>query len=150
MYICFRLPVNACCLHLFIIRGNKKKSLFLVDATRIIVIMPSSLSNHTIFSFKYEEKNAAVESNPLYLLNLSILLQKNNVENQLLVLIIYISFKEICRILQNMVLHFLGWRTICMSGMKVTWRKMRLSTNMARKGQLEYNELKIEKVQSKQ
>lgn len=81
MYMRFRLPVNACCLHLFIIRGNKKKSLFLVDATRIIVIMPSSLSNHTIFSFKYEEKNAAVESNSLYLLNLSILLQKNNVEN---------------------------------------------------------------------
>lgn len=65
MYMCFRLPVYASVAsHLFIIRGNKKKYLFLVDATRIIAVMPSTFSNSTIFSFKYEEKNAAVESNP--------------------------------------------------------------------------------------
>lgn len=50
-------------------------------------------------------------------------------------LIIYILFKEISS--QKTVLYFLGWRTICMSGLKVIWRGMRLSTglsNMARKG----------------
>lgn len=69
MYAYFRLPVYASVAsHLFIIRGNKKKSLFLVDATRITAVMPSAFSNQTIFSFKNEEKNAAVEINPLYLL----------------------------------------------------------------------------------